>query len=302
MKANSKPSAGTNRPIPSLASWLGFNPLSKRLPALTLALSILPSQLVSQVAATKAEAQNQGAQKWSIEVDSVDSADVNPDRGFAAAIYENLLEELAKTKQFKQLLREGDHSMDEVPDILVLKTTVQKYNSGNQRRGGLTTPDEATKLNAHIQLFAPDNRLVLDQVVVDSVRLNDTRWRTAHNLARASAFTLTKATLPELTATGETTKAFKYQVATITAVGPYDSGNNAGTSVASYEVSLRVGDAAYVVLYAPPPDTVDTIHYGAGGEIHVLLGENTITFHDEFGNSFQAPILTKTTTTATSKQ
>jgi hypothetical protein len=299
MKANSKPSAGTNRPIPSLASWLGFNPLSEWLPALALALSILPSQLV---AATKAEAQNQGAQKWSIEVNSVDSADVNPDPDFAAAIYENLLEELAKTKEFKQLLREGNHSMDEVPDILVLKTTVQKYNSGNQRRGGLTAPAEATKLNAHIQLFAPDNRLVLDQVVVDSVRLTDTRWRTAHNLARAIASTLNKATLPELTVTGETTKAFKYQVATITAVGPHDSGSNAGTSVASYDVSLRVGDAAYVVLYAPPPDSVDTIHYGAGGEVHVLLGENTITFHDEFGNSFQAPILTKTTTSAASKQ
>ena len=91
-------------------------------------------------------------------------------------------------------------------------------------------------------------------------------------------------------------------MATITAVKPHDSGDNAGTPVASYEVSLRVGNASYVVLYAPPPDTVDTMRDGTGGEVHVLLGEETLTFHDEFGNSFQAPILTKTTTAATSKQ
>jgi len=47
--------------------------------------------------------------------------------GFRVAIFENLLNELAKTKQFKQVLRSGDRNAVGAGDLLILRTTVQKY-------------------------------------------------------------------------------------------------------------------------------------------------------------------------------
>ena len=48
------------------------------------------------------------AAQWNVQVDKVEPGEVNIEPAFRVAIYENLLDELAKTKQFKQVLRSGD--------------------------------------------------------------------------------------------------------------------------------------------------------------------------------------------------
>ena len=118
------------------------------------------------------------------------------------------------------------------------------------------------------------------------------------------ATVLKNSVLPEPTAlarVGETGKTAEYQMATITAVEPQFAPPDGGqTIVASYDVSLKVGGVIYVVLYAPPLGSVDTIRYGVGGEVRVLVGAKVIIFNDDFGNSLEAPILSKTTATAAS--
>src|SRR6266851_4164749 len=63
--------------------------------------------------------------------------DVSLDPSFGAAIYENLLQELAKTKQFKQVFRSSDRNANDVPGLLILKTTVQ---TRRRRNGGTMCP------------------------------------------------------------------------------------------------------------------------------------------------------------------
>jgi len=79
----------------------------------------------------------------------------------------------------------------------------------------------------------------------------------------------------------------KYQVGTITEVKVHQS---AGASdAASYDVSVKVGDTIYLVLYTPALGE-GTVKYAAGRDLLVLVGKNTITYNDILGRSFAVPI------------
>ena len=91
-----------------------------------------------------------------------------------------------------------------------------------------------------------------------------------------------------------------WQVATVTAVRPYQV-PDADPSVTSYKVSVRVGNTVYVVLNTPRPGT-DIGRYARGRQVLVLVGEHTITYNDILGNSFQVPILSRTTVTPRSSR
>jgi hypothetical protein len=84
-----------------------------------------------------------------------------------------------------------------------------------------------------------------------------------------------------------------YQVGMITAVAPHAGSPESGTPSASYDVSVKVGDTVYVVLYTSPLGT-KTVEYAAGRDILVLIGEKTVTFNDPLGNSSEIPILSRT--------
>ena len=147
--------------------------------------------------ANAAEAKNESilAQAWSVQVDKVDPGDVNIEPAFRAAIYENLLVELAKTQQFKQVFRGGDRNASG-PKVLILKTTVQKYTPGSETRRAVTTVSGATKLNVRSQILNPEGQVVLERVVEGDVRFFGGNLRATHNLARNVAETLKKAELP----------------------------------------------------------------------------------------------------------
>jgi hypothetical protein len=147
-----------------------------------------------------------------VQVDRVDSGDVGLEQSFGAAIYENLLEELAKTKQFKQLFRSGDRNATDVPRLLILRTKVQKYTPGSETRRAVTTLNGATQLNVRIQLITREGHVVLETNVGGNVRFIGDNLRATHNLAHNVAVTLRRSTLPEqadLVPEKETGKIFK---------------------------------------------------------------------------------------------
>jgi hypothetical protein len=135
------------------------------------------------------------AQAWSVLVDKVDPGDVNIEPAFRVAIYENLLVELAKTKQFKQVFRGGDRNVSG-PEVLILKTTVQKYTPGSETRRAVTTVSGATKLNVRSQLCTRQGQVVVERVVDGNVRFFGGNLRATHNLARNVAEALKKSDLP----------------------------------------------------------------------------------------------------------
>src|SRR6266576_2548244 len=81
-----------------------------------------------------------------------------------------------------------------------------------------------------------------------------------------------------------------YQPATILEVKRDQSADSANPSAARYDISLRVGETIYVVLFTEPPGSYGVEHI-AGLEKLVLVGKNTITFNDILGRSREVPIL-----------
>jgi hypothetical protein len=80
----------------------------------------------------------------------------------------------------------------------------------------------------------------------------------------------------------------KYQVGTITEVKTHQEAGGA-TDAASYDVSVKVGETIYVVLYTPPLGE-ETVKYATGRELLVLVGKRTIRYNDILGQSFEVPI------------
>ena len=81
----------------------------------------------------------------------------------------------------------------------------------------------------------------------------------------------------------------KYQVGTITEVKDHQAAGSGATDVASYDVSVKVGDTIYIVLYTPPLGEI-MVKYAAGRDLLVLVGKNTLTYNDILGRSFAVPI------------
>lgn len=174
--------------------------LSFALPAAMVLINVvLPPGLLAQSpgATSPSPSQNSSPGQWSVLVDKVDPGDINVAASFQIAIYEGLLDELGKTKRFKQVLRDGDRNASEIPNLLTLKTTVQKYTAGSETRRAVTTVSGATKLTVRSQLLTPDGKILLERTVDGNVRFMGSNLRATHNLARNVAKTIKQSSLPE---------------------------------------------------------------------------------------------------------
>jgi hypothetical protein len=103
-------------------------------------------------------------------------------------------------------------------------------------------------------------------------------------LRRVGLFLICMTVLP---AFGQSTS--KYQVGTITEVKVHPAGGSGDSDATSYDVSVKVGDTIYVVLYTPELGQ-QNVKYAGGRELLLLVGKNTITYNDILGRSLSVPI------------
>jgi hypothetical protein len=71
----------------------------------------------------------------------------------------------------------------------------------------------------------------------------------------------------------------------------HDGGDSA---LRKYDVSVKVGDTLYVVLYTRS-DGSESITRRVGLEVTVLVGANTMAFNNLLGEKVELPILSRTT-------
>ncbi len=156
--------------------------LSRRasLAAITLGIAIIESTLTLPALA---EANDSAVPQWSVEVKQVDAGDLNIEPEFKIAIYENLLEELVKSKQFSAVLRSGDRRANDVASLLILKIAVESYTPGSETKRAVTTVSGATKLKVRSQLCTREGQVVFERVVDGNVRFFGGNLRATHNLA-----------------------------------------------------------------------------------------------------------------------
>lgn len=175
--------------------WRSRMKASKQFSVFGLAVAIL---MLVIAAKCSAEPHASSSAQWSVQVDKVDSGDIDLSPSFQIAIYENLLKELGKAKQFKQVFRDGDHGATEVSDLLILKTTVEKYTAGSETRRAVTTVSGATKLTVRTVVLSRDDHTILVRTVDGNVRFMGNNLRATHNLARNVAKVIKQSPLPAL--------------------------------------------------------------------------------------------------------
>jgi len=177
---------------------------NKRVSPFVIAVAIMmtavahPPQLSAQTAATELSAPGKSSHnpKWSVQVKMIDPGDVNISASFQIGIYESLLNELSKTKRFKQVLRDGERNSSDVPDLLILKTTIEKYTAGSETQRAAPTVSGATKLTVRSQLCTRDGQILFDRTVHGKVLFMGSNFRATHNLARNVAKTIEQSPLP----------------------------------------------------------------------------------------------------------
>jgi hypothetical protein len=171
---------------------------NKKVSLTVLMAVILMMQATSSTRVFAADIRSMAAQ-WSVQVDKVDAGNVNIEPAFRVAIYESLLDELIKTKEFKQVLRDGDRTAKDLQDLVILKSTVESYTPGSETRRAVTTVSGATKLRVRSQLCTREGQVVLERVSNGNVRFFGGNLRATHNLAHNMADAIKKSTLPEPT-------------------------------------------------------------------------------------------------------
>lgn len=135
-------------------------------------------------------------QQWSVQVDRVNPGATTLDACFSDALYENLLQELTKSKRFSQVFRSGDRNADDVFGVLVLKVLVEKYSPGSETRRAVTTVSGATKLRVHMQLVTRSGQVVLERPVEGNVRFLGDNLRATKKVASSTAKLLKRSGLP----------------------------------------------------------------------------------------------------------
>ncbi len=139
-----------------------------------------------------------GARQWSVQVDKVVLGnEVAVEPAFQVAIYEHLLDEVAKVNKFDKVFRSGDHKASEAPALLILKTTILKYVPGSETRRAVTTVSGATKIRVRFELCTRGGQILTERVADGNVRFFGGNLRATHNLAHNVAKALKKTSLPE---------------------------------------------------------------------------------------------------------
>jgi len=87
----------------------------------------------------------------------------------------------------------------------------------------------------------------------------------------------------------------KYQPGTVVAVTRHqDLPGEQHRDTARYDVSVKVGDTTYTVLYTPP-NGANGVEYSVGRDILVLVGPDALTFNSKLSGTTEVPILRRET-------
>ena len=92
----------------------------------------------------------------------------------------------------------------------------------------------------------------------------------------------------------------KYQPGTITAVTTHQNApGDTGENVARYDVSVKIDNVLYVILYTPLHGA-NSVEYSPGIQMLFSVGSDTLTFNSKISGTTQVPILRREVLSASS--
>jgi|SRR5215469_1006604 len=127
-----------------------------------------------------------------IQIEPVEAGDVRIPAEFRSAIYEFLVERIREAGPFQQVFRSGDRAAGNIPDLVTLHTTVERFKEGSQMKREITTVLGATTISVSASVTARDKRMLLDARTQGKVRFFGENLAVTNDLAKHIAKLLRK--------------------------------------------------------------------------------------------------------------
>jgi hypothetical protein len=158
-----------------------LRPITRLLFAVTIFLPFgIPSLAQSQTPGQKA-----GPFKFAaIQVQQIQSDDVKLPAEFQMALYENVIEQMDKTKRFQHVYRDGEMSAMSAPDVVTLRCTVTGFKQGSAMARQVTTVAGATTISVHMQFTDKDGKQLFENDAKGRVRFFGENLRATNDFGK----------------------------------------------------------------------------------------------------------------------
>jgi len=122
-----------------------------------------------------------------IQVEMIQSDEINLPAEFQIALYENLVHQIEKQRTFQHVYRDGDRTAASAPDLIVLHSTVRGFKAGSERARQVTTVAGATSITVHCQFTSKDAKPLLARDVNGKVRFFGGNLKATYDFAKKAA-------------------------------------------------------------------------------------------------------------------
>jgi hypothetical protein len=127
-----------------------------------------------------------------IQIEPVETGDVNMPPEFRVGVYEHLLAEVSKSGKFQHVYRSGDRAAADVPDLVMLQMRVKGFKQGSERTRAVTTVAGATSVDMEVQVTGRDGKVLVDRDVEGKVRFFGGNLRATNDFSKKVAAILRK--------------------------------------------------------------------------------------------------------------
>lgn len=121
-----------------------------------------------------------------IKVNMIDSDEVALPAEFQVSLYENLIQQLQKKREF-HIYREGDPTSSGGPKLILLSSTVRGFKKGSEMARQVTTVAGATSITVHCEFTDGDGRLLLVRDIHGKVRFFGGNLKATDDFAKKAA-------------------------------------------------------------------------------------------------------------------
>ena len=145
-----------------------------------LLVCVLPSHAQSQTPAQKAGP----FKSSSIQIQQIQSEDVKLPAEFQASLYENVIEQVDKSKRFQHVYRDGEMSAMSAPDLVTLHCSVTGFKQGSAMARQVTSVAGATTISVHMQFTDKDGKQLFENDAKGQVRFYGENLRATYDFGK----------------------------------------------------------------------------------------------------------------------
>jgi hypothetical protein len=147
---------------------------------------LLSAFLFASLALHAGNEQPAGFKTRAIQIATIQSDEISVPAAFRVSLYENLIRQLEK-QGFEQVYRDGDRRSTNVPNLVILQSTVRHFKLGSEKARQVTTVAGATSITVHCQFTDQEGHTLLEQDVVGKVRFFGTNLRATYDFAKKAS-------------------------------------------------------------------------------------------------------------------